>query len=153
MEITDNADKSAYLLLFHKKNPAMPSQTLQELTAKVRKEQRFMKVASIIALILFLLLVWRDFISLQETLDTILNSEMMEAPTMEIMRAFILRDISLLLAPLITALLHLLLVLASFITALHSFSDSKTPLLLAMADELYKQSETDNTGQHSEESV
>ncbi|GEM_PF-3715699 len=121
----------------------MASSNISKLKSRVGKEQKILKWSSILFIIISSILIWRDFAALQDALERITEIEREESPTSDIFRLWLLTDVSSLFAPLGILLLHVIAAGASVLAAIYFFTERKTQLLLALADELNEESEPD----------
>jgi hypothetical protein len=114
----------------------MNHQKVTELSYRVRKEQQVLRLASILCIALFSFLVWREIGKISEILDMITATERDDGATSDLIRLWIMADFSKLLGPMGLLLLHLIAAGASVLAAIYLFSEKKTQLLLAIAEEL-----------------
>ena len=119
----------------------MASSNISKLESRVRKEQKTLKLCSILFIVIFSVLIWRDFVILQDALERITEIEREESPTSDILRLGLLTDVSSLFGPIGILLLHLIAAGASVVAAIYFFTEKKTELLLAVADECKERSE------------
>ena len=129
------------------KNHSMTSPNISKLKSRVRKEQKILRWSSILFIAISSILIWRDFIALQDALEKITEIEREESPTSDIFRLLLLTDVSSLFAPLGILLLHIIAAGASIVATIYFFAEKKTHLLLAIADEIEERSEPVAAGQ------